>query len=231
MLKEFKGIYDLHHWVRYLSWAGLGSVTLFLLWAEGGFPPLAWRLFAQELQQFPASWATRGITALFPVAILAVLSLLWLLSWSLVLWVGFTLLWPSKRDARHIAWRESRNLNVREVLQLDEERRQEDTVNIPKLNLPYKAHIVSQATGTDSVRPTRQLILNGRASVGTEFIASFSPNDTARGRDKSVPTGGGPQATTTNTACAGFSRSCTKSTTNNTCAIYTNTTNMEQATC
>ncbi len=187
MLKEFKVVYDLHRWVRYLSWAGLGSVTLFLLWAEGGFPPLAWRLFAQEVQQLPGLWATRGISVLFPLLILAVLSLMWLLSWSLLLWVSLTLLWPHKRDARHIAWRESRNLNVREVLQLDEDALQEDTVNIPKLNLPHKAHLVTHvlATGTDSSRPTyregrdesiptrpsRQLILNGgreNVPVGTD---------------------------------------------------------------
>jgi len=184
MLKEFKGIYDLHRWVRYLSWAGLGSVTLFLLWAEGGFPPLAWRLFAQEIQQFPFLWATRGVAVLFPLFILAVLSLLWLLSWSLLLWVSLTLLWPRQRDARHIAWRESRNLNVREVLRLDEDVLQEDTVNIPKLNLPHKAHLVSHAsaTGTDSSRPTRQLIPNGgrNESVPTRPSRQPTPND---GRD------------------------------------------------
>ncbi len=174
MLKEFKGVYDLHRWVRYLSWIGLGSVTLFLLWAEGGFPPLAWRLFAQEIQQTPVLLATRGIAVLFPLTILAVLSLLWLLSWSLLLWVSLTLLWPRKHDARHIAWRESRNMNVREVLLLNEDALQEDTVNIPKLNLPHKAHLVSQvlATGTDSSRPSRQLIPNGgrvNAPVGTDL--------------------------------------------------------------
>ncbi len=162
LLKEFKVVYDLHRWVRYLAWIGLGSVTLFLLWAEGGFPPLAWRLFAQEIQHTPTLLATRGIAVLFPLTILAVLSLLWLLSWSLLLWVSLSLLWPHKRDARHIAWRESRSMNVREVRLLNEDALQEDTVNIPKLNLPHKAQLVSHvaATGTDSPRPSRQLIPN-----------------------------------------------------------------------
>ena len=174
MLKEFKTVYDLHRWVRYLAWVGLGGVALFLLWAEGGFPPLAWRLFAQEIQQFPALLAIRGIGALFPLTILAVLSLLWLLSWGLLLWVSLILLWPHKHDARHVAWREYRNLNVREVLRLDEDTLQEDTVNIPRLNLPYKAHLVSHiaATGTETSRPSRQLLPNsGRenTSVGTDL--------------------------------------------------------------
>ncbi len=182
MLKEFKGVYDLHRWVRYLSWIGLGSVTLFLLWAEGGFPPLAWQLFAQEIQQTPVLLMTRGIAVLFPLTILAALSLLWLLSWSLLLWMSLTLLWPRKHDARHIAWRESRNMNVREVLLLNEDALQEDTVNIPKLNLPHKAHIVSHmaATGTDSSRPSRQLLPNR----GHENI----PVGTDLSRPRAIPT-------------------------------------------
>lgn len=173
MLKEFKIVYDLHRWVRYLSWIGLGSVTLFLLWSEGGFPPLAWRLLAQEIQQIPTLLATRDIAILFPLSIIVVLSLLWFLSWSLLLWISLTLLWPRKHDARHIAWRESRTLNVREVLLLQEDTLQEDTVNIPKLNLPHKAHVVSHiaATGTDSSRPGRQLISkggHGDTPVGTD---------------------------------------------------------------
>ncbi len=172
MLKEFKTVYDLHRWVRYLAWGGLGSAALFLLWAEDGFPPPIWQLLAQKIQQTSFSWATRGgIAVLFPFSSLAVLSLLWLLAWILLLWVSLTLFWPRKYDARHVAWRESRNLTVREVLRLDEDTLQEDTVNIPRLNLPHKAHLVSQiaATGTDSSRPTRQPISNG-------------------GRDESVPT-------------------------------------------
>jgi len=183
MLNEFKLQYDLHRWVRYLSWAGLGGVTLFLLWSEGGFPPLAWRLLAQEIQQFRGLWATGGITVLFPLVILAVLSLLWLLAWSLLLWIGLTLLWPRKRDARHAAWRESRDLNIREVRLLHEDTLQEDTVNIPKLTLPHKAIPVSRtsATGTDSSRPSRQLIPNGgRENVGVG-------TDSARPSRQSIP--------------------------------------------
>ncbi len=178
MLNEFKTSYDLHRWVRYLSWVGLGGVTLFLLWSEGGFPPLAWRLLAQEIQQFPGLWATRGISVLVPLAILAVLSLMWLLAWSLLLWISLTLLWPRKLDARHVAWRESRSLNVHEVLSLHEETLQEDTVNIPKLTLPHKAILVSQAsaTGTDSGRPSRH-----PQPVGTD--SSRPSGQSASGKD------------------------------------------------
>ena len=189
MLKEFKTVYDLHRWVRYLSWVGLGSVTLFLLWSEGGFPPLAWRLLAQEVQHMPALFATRGIAVLFPLSLLAVLSLLWLLSWSLLLWVGLTLLWPRKPDARHTAWREARTLNVREVLLLHEDTLQETTVNIPKLNLPHRAPLVSRvaATGTDSSRPSGQLIPNGgrNQSVPTRH----SRQQISNGEHEMVPVG------------------------------------------
>ncbi|GAC1423044.1 MAG: hypothetical protein PVS3B3_37190 [Ktedonobacteraceae bacterium] len=175
MLNKLQTNYDTHRWVRCLVWIVLGSIILFLLRAEGGFPPLVWRLFAHKIQQFPALWAARGISILFPLATIAALSLLWVLAWSLLLWVSFTLFWPRKPDARYVAWRESRHLHVREVQLLDNGILQEDTVNIPKLNLPHKAYLVSHAsaTGTDVSHPSRQLLPDagrGNASVGTDVL-------------------------------------------------------------
>jgi serine/threonine protein phosphatase PrpC len=68
------------------------------------------------------------------------LSLMWLLSWALVIWVSVTLLWPHKRDARHVAWREARSLSIYSHTQpLHEDMFEEDAVmNVPKLRLPHR---------------------------------------------------------------------------------------------
>ncbi len=151
MLKEFRTVhYDQRHGVRYATWLGLGGATLLLLWSEGGFPPAVWYVFAHAMQQFPQAWATRGASTLFALSGLGLLSLLWLLSWWLVLWVSATLLWPHKRDARYIAWRESRNLGIRTHRgAIDESKLEGDFVSIPKLRLPQRSE-------TDAVRPERE---------------------------------------------------------------------------
>jgi len=143
MLDDFKTTYDLHRWVRYCTWAILIAVTLLLVWAEKGFPPLVWFVFAQAVQRFPHAWATQGVAAIFSIVMLGVLSLLWLLSWGLLLWITVVLLRPRKHDARHVAWRESRTRNIHIVRSLNEETgedtSQEDPVNIPKLRLPHRS--------------------------------------------------------------------------------------------
>ncbi len=152
MLKEFRTIhYDQQHWVRYATWLGIGGVTLVLFWSEGGFPPAVWHVFAHAVQQFPHAWATRGTTALFVLIGLGLLSLMWLLSWGLVLWVSGTLLWPHKRDARYIAWRESRTLGIRTHKRtIDGGMLEGDFVSIPKLRLPYRNE-------NDVARPVRHV--------------------------------------------------------------------------
>ncbi len=161
MLKEFRTIhYDQRHWVRYATWLGLGGATLLLLWSEGGFPPAVWRVFAHTMQQFPHAWATRGTTALFALSGLGLLSLMWLLSWGLVLWVSGTLLWPHKRDARYIAWRESRNLGIRTRKgAMDESTLEGDFVSIPKLRLPQRSetNAVRPEKEVDETRPVRHI--------------------------------------------------------------------------
>lgn len=86
MLEEFKDIYDIHDWLRYVSWSGLLVAAIFLLWAPGGFPPQAWLLFFQLLIQFPALWSVHGPSLLAPLLGLLFLSLFWLGAWVLLIW-------------------------------------------------------------------------------------------------------------------------------------------------
>ncbi len=146
MLKEFRTIYyDQQRWIRYATWIGIGGATLLLLWTEGGFPPAVWHVFAYAVQQFPRGWAAGNVSALFSLLGLGLLSLMWLLSWALVLWVSVTLFWPHKRDARHIAWREARSLGI-SAQPLHEDMFEEDMVNVPKLRLPQRNEgVINQA--------------------------------------------------------------------------------------
>src|SRR6266581_2365885 len=91
MLAEFKSLYALNQWLRCVTWLGLLALTMFLLWAAGGFPPQAWLLLAQLLVQLPAAWSVQGSALLLPLVILLVLSLVWLLVWAMLAWVGVRL--------------------------------------------------------------------------------------------------------------------------------------------
>jgi serine/threonine protein phosphatase PrpC len=86
MLEEFKDIYDIHDWLRYVSWLGLLAAAIFLLWAPGGFPPQAWLLFFQLWIQFPGLWSVQGPSLLVPLLCLLLLSLFWLGTWILLIW-------------------------------------------------------------------------------------------------------------------------------------------------
>jgi serine/threonine protein phosphatase PrpC len=92
MLAEFKSIYALNQWLRYVTWLGLLALTMFLLWASGGFPPQAWFLLVQLLIQLPAAWSVQGGAILLPLLLLLVLSLVWLLLWAMLAWVGVSLI-------------------------------------------------------------------------------------------------------------------------------------------
>jgi serine/threonine protein phosphatase PrpC len=92
MLEEFKDIYDIHDWLRYVTWLGLLAAAVFLLWAPGGFPPQAWLLLAQLLIQFPGLWSVQGAALLMPLLGLLFLSLLWLGGWGLLIWACTSLI-------------------------------------------------------------------------------------------------------------------------------------------
>lgn len=191
MLKEFRTIYyDQRRWMRYAIWVGIGGATLLLLWTEGGFPPAVWHVFAHAMQQFPRAWSAGNVSALFVLLALGMLSLMWLLSWALVLWISLTLLWPHKRDARHIAWREARSLGIHSHPPLlDEDTFEEDIVNIPKLRLPHRSASNSfrPTTATEAKHPVRHIPVTKHTTPRSlrEISASkdmnkHAPHDEAR---------------------------------------------------
>jgi serine/threonine protein phosphatase PrpC len=92
MLEEFKTIYDIHDWSRYVTWLGLLVLAVFLLWAPGGFPPQAWLLFFQMLIQLPTLWSAQGPALLMTLLALLFLSLLWLGGWGLLVWACVSLM-------------------------------------------------------------------------------------------------------------------------------------------
>jgi PPM family protein phosphatase len=105
MLAEFKSIYALNSWLRYVTWLGLLATTMFLLWASGGFPPQAWLLLVQLLIQLPTAWSVQGPAVLVPLFLLLVLSLVWLLLWAGLVWVGVRLVGYHVQSSPEVAGR------------------------------------------------------------------------------------------------------------------------------
>ncbi|GHO98068.1 hypothetical protein KSF_081160 [Reticulibacter mediterranei] len=92
MLEEFKDIYDIHDWLRYVTWSGLLIAAVFLFYVSGGFPPQAWLFFFQFLFQLPRLWGAQGASVLLPLLVLLLLSLLWLACWGALFWACFALI-------------------------------------------------------------------------------------------------------------------------------------------
>lgn len=72
MLKEFEDIYDIHPWLRFLTWLGLVCMALFLVWA-----------FRQ---------VTRGSFLLHPFPLVAALSAGWFMLCAFVIWLSLALI-------------------------------------------------------------------------------------------------------------------------------------------
>src|SRR5579875_713180 len=89
---------------RVLGWFCALAV---LIWVSGGFPPHAWLLLWQSLQQLPTLWAARGPALLLPVLGLVILALLLAAAWIGLLLAGWRLLrtcwysWQERRLLRH----------------------------------------------------------------------------------------------------------------------------------
>lgn len=71
MLKEYKNIYDIHCWLRCITWIGLLCVTLFLFWS--------------------LVWAVHHSDALQPLTLVATLSTAWFMACGLLLWISLVL--------------------------------------------------------------------------------------------------------------------------------------------
>src|SRR5947209_12644532 len=72
MLKEFKNIYDIHPWLRCITWIGLSCVALFLFWL--------------------LVWAVHHPDALQPLTLVATLSTAWFMTCGFLLWISLLLL-------------------------------------------------------------------------------------------------------------------------------------------
>jgi PPM family protein phosphatase len=72
MLKEYKNIYDIHRWLRCVTWIGLLCVALFLFWS--------------------LLWAVHHPDSLQPLALVAILSTAWFMTCGFLLWTSLFLL-------------------------------------------------------------------------------------------------------------------------------------------
>jgi serine/threonine protein phosphatase PrpC len=88
VIKQYGIAYDIHLWVRYLSWLGITSGVLLLLWISGGFPPSAWLLLLQATPQLPHLFNARGPQIGLSLVALVALSLTWLVLWGALLGAG-----------------------------------------------------------------------------------------------------------------------------------------------
>ena len=126
LLEEFKTLYDIHHWLRYITWTGLVSAAIFLLWASGGFPPQAWLLLIESLPQIPYWWSINGAAILLPLITLVLLSAIWAMGWYSLGWVVLVLVRHHRRTQqakqRHndlvqssLDWESSHNFSLATV--------------------------------------------------------------------------------------------------------------------
>lgn len=92
-LEQFGIAYDIHLWLRCLSWLGLISGALLLLRVSGGFPPQAWHLLLQAAPQIPHLLGMRGPVIILSLVALVVLSLTWLALWVILLWASVAVVW------------------------------------------------------------------------------------------------------------------------------------------
>jgi PPM family protein phosphatase len=99
-IKQFSIIYDIHLWVRCVSWLGIISGILLLLWISGGFPPKVWLLLLQVIPQFPHLFNTRGPQIVLSLAAITALSLTWLILLGALLWAGVTVVRHWGHNAR-----------------------------------------------------------------------------------------------------------------------------------
>jgi hypothetical protein len=87
-VEQFGIAYDIHSWLRYLTWLAIASAAYLLLRVSGGFPPPAWYLLLRTAPQIPHLFSMRGAAILFPLLGLVALSLTWLALWCMLLWAG-----------------------------------------------------------------------------------------------------------------------------------------------
>jgi len=85
-VKQFGIAYDIHLWLRGLTWLTIVSAAYLLVRISGGFPPPVWYLLLQTAPQVPHLYGMRGTAILLPLLALVTLSLTWLALWGVLLW-------------------------------------------------------------------------------------------------------------------------------------------------
>jgi serine/threonine protein phosphatase PrpC len=148
MLEELKDIYDIHDWLRYVTWSGLLIAAVFLFYVPGGFPPQAWLLFFQFLFQLPHLWGAQGASVLLPLLILLLLSLLWLACWGALFWVCFVLIRHHhkqvlnsvrRKGMRWLSTQAMRREGIQTTqLMISRAQQPDSPVTLPKLSLPQR---------------------------------------------------------------------------------------------
>src|SRR5258708_13045435 len=93
-VKQFGIAYDIHLWLRGLTWLTIASAAYLLVRISGGFPPRVWRLLLQTAPQGPHLYGMRGTAILLPLLALVTLSLTCLA-------LEGVLLWPVLAIVRH----------------------------------------------------------------------------------------------------------------------------------
>jgi serine/threonine protein phosphatase PrpC len=148
MLEEFKDIYDIHDWLRYVTWSGLLIAAVFLFYVPGGFPPQAWLLFFQYLFQLPRLWDAQGASVLLPLLVLLLLSLLWLVCWGALFWACFALIRHHhkqvlnsvrRKGMRWLSTQAMRREGIQTTqLMISRAQQPDSPVTLPKLSLPQR---------------------------------------------------------------------------------------------
>lgn len=112
-MRQFRIVYDIHLWLKCITWLGLLG-TAGLLWrVSGGFPPQTWSLTAQVLPQIPHLLSIRGYSILLPLGGLLLLSFTWIILWSILLWAALAIVlhwWKNQHVQQSTTnWKPSRD--------------------------------------------------------------------------------------------------------------------------
>jgi serine/threonine protein phosphatase PrpC len=93
VIKQFTSAYDIHLWLRCVSWLVIVSGFLLLMWVSGGFPPQEWLLFLQAISQLPRLLQVQGPPVMLSLVAVAALSLTWLALFCAFLCAGVAVVW------------------------------------------------------------------------------------------------------------------------------------------
>ncbi|QBD83123.1 serine/threonine-protein phosphatase [Ktedonosporobacter rubrisoli] len=148
IVEECELIYEIKPWLRYAIWAALVSTTLFLIWVAGGFPPQAWLLLIQLLLHLSHLWSFYGSLILLPLLALSVLSMIWLVVWSLLVWGSVRLacyqwrLYQCREGQGISRWLPAQKLQL-VVANAGDNATMEATLSttVPRLRLPQKVQL------------------------------------------------------------------------------------------